>query len=241
MRPESHNDLAYWFPCIEAAGLSVPKTEIVQTTVNLIELLDGIRPFGFDRFETHLRNAAKRVGFPCFLRTGYTSGKHDWRDTCHVPDASALGRHVVALVESSVLAGMMGLPTDSWAVRELIPNVPLFTLDHYCGMPYVPEWRLFATPDEVVHIQPYWPMKALEQGRPSIPNWRDVVAAFFAKMSAQQAVALLGPTAIRAAEVCDGGLWSVDFLWSAVNGRWWLTDMADGDRSFRYEPGDEGS
>lgn len=236
MRPESHNDLAYWFPRIEAAGLPVPRTSLVRTDCDLMLLLDGVEPANFDVFVKAIRKAADQIEFPCFLRTGYTSGKHDWGDTCYVPNADVLIQHVVALVEASALADLMGLPVDSWAVREVIPNVPLFTLDYYCGMPYVPEWRLFATPDEIVHVQPYWPMKALEQGRPSIPNWRDVVASFFAEMPLAESGTLLGPTAMRAAEVCHGGLWSVDFLWSAVTGRWWLTDMADGDRSFRYDP-----
>lgn len=236
MRPEEHNDLAYWFPRIEAAGLPVPRTLLVQTDCELMGLLDGETPEGFDTFDRALRKAAAAIKYPCFLRTGYTSGKHSWNDTCYVASEADLGDNMVSLVEESALADMMGLPTDSWAVRELIPNVPLFTLDYYCGMPYVPEWRLFATPDEVVHIQPYWPTEALEQGHPSIPNWREVVASFFAEMPLAASGTLLGPTAMRAAEVCEGGLWSVDFLWSAVNGRWWLTDMADGDRSFRYEP-----
>lgn len=236
MRPESHNDLAYWFPRIEAAGLPVPKTRLVSTNVDLLSLLDGIEPEGFPTVAKYLHEAAAEIGYPCFLRTGYTSGKHDWRDTCYVPDAESLIRHVIALVEASALADIMGLPVDSWAVRELIPNVPLFTLDHYCGMPFVPEWRIFADVGGVTHVQPYWPMDAIEQGRPSAPNWRDIVAAFFDKVSTPEVVELLGDMAIRAARACDGGEWSVDFLWSAVTGSWWLTDMADGDRSFRYEP-----
>lgn len=236
MRPESHNDLAYWFPRIEAAGLPVPKTRLVGTNVDLMSLLDGVEPEGFPTVAKYLHEAAEEIGYPCFLRTGYTSGKHDWRDTCHVPDVASLGRHVVALVEASALAGIMGLPVDSWAVRELIPNVPLFTLDYYCGMPFVPEWRFFATPEEVVHTQPYWPVDAIEQGRPSIPNWREVARTFFDSKSPSEVWLTLAPLARRAAEACEGGEWSVDFLWSAVTGSWWLTDMADGDRSFRYDP-----
>lgn len=235
MRPESHNDLAYWFPRIEAAGLPVPKTILVQTDVELLDLLDGNVPAEFSLFDMAIHHAAAEIGYPCFLRTGYTSGKHDWRGTCHVPDVASLGRHVVALVEASALSGIMGLPVNSWAVRELIPNVPLFTLDDYCGMPFVPEWRLFATPDAVVHVQPYWPMDAIEQGGPSAPNWREIVDAFFVASNREMLVGL-GRLAICAARACDGGEWSVDFLWSAVTGSWWLTDMADGDHSFRYDP-----
>lgn len=236
MRPESHNDLAYWFPRIEAAGLPVPKTRLVSTNVDLMSLLDGVEPEDFNVFEAYLRAAAEEIGYPCFLRTGHTSGKHDWRDTCYVPNAEALGRHIVALVEASALAGIMGLPTDTWAVRELIPNVPLFTLDDYCGMPFVPEWRLFANETDLVHWQPYWPLDAIEEGRPSAPNWREIVSDFFVAASTDQTLRDLSLMAVRAAQACDGGLWSVDFLWSAVTGTWWLTDMADGDRSFRYDP-----
>jgi hypothetical protein len=40
--------------------------------------------------------------------------------------------------------------------------------------------------------------------------------------------------AIEAVEAVGGGYWSVDFLRDR-DGKAWLTDMAEGERSFRYE------
>lgn len=227
---EDRNSLAWWFPKIEAAGLPVPSTRIVETDVELLALLDGHEPEGFQRFISDLQAAAMQVGgYPFFLRTGHGSGKHDWRETCFVE--GALEAHVVALVEWSALADIMGLPTDVWVARALIPTAPLFRCRRYGDFPVTREFRLFVRDNHVEHIQPYWPREAVEQGDPDDPDWESKLA-FASKTDDTFA---LDPLASAACEAVGGGFWSVDFLQDR-EGRWWLTDMADGDRSFRYDP-----
>jgi hypothetical protein len=234
------NDLAFWFPPIRDAGLPVPRTEIVSTDVELDHLLDGVEPRGFDEFLHSLQTAVQAIGGgdPVFLRTGHGSGKHSWARTCFLEDPEALAEHVGALVEWSAMAGIFGLPTSTWAVRELIPTAPICRCEAYGGMPVVREFRYFvrvlpSLRTSIEHAQPYWPPAAVEEGHPDVEDWRERLAGISRIGLDWRALADLAHEAARAV---GGGFWSVDFLQGA-DGKWRLTDMADGDDSFRYEVG----
>lgn len=231
------NGLDYWFPKIEAAGLPVPRTTIIKAAGDLTPLLDGQDPGEwFQEFRAMVQAACYDHGVPCFLRTSHTSGKHNWLSTCYVENAETVHWHIYNLVEASHLADIFGLPHDTWAVRDLIPNAPAFVLNGYEGMPYVPEWRWFVRDGYIEHIQRYWPLDSLEKGRPSIANWREVAERLNSSIENEGAqYDQLGILARDACKAVGGGYWSIDFLWSSVTQSFWLTDMADGDRSFKYE------
>lgn len=229
------NDLAYWFPPVEAAGLHVPKTRIVKYdgAGDLSELLDGVTPNGYDAFLDSLAFAGDEVdSWPCFLRTGHTSGKHRWGGCCHLVEAEALPAHVTNLVEESHM-GIPSLPTDTWAVRELIPTDHLFHCSGFGGLPVTREFRVFVRDDRVEHVQPYWPADALKDARPNLPHWRRSLQ-WAAKISNYD-LDRITERALAAVAALDGGYWSVDFLIDEYD-EWWLIDMAEGDRSFRYDP-----
>lgn len=230
------NDLAYWYPKIAAAGLPVPTTNIVTTEIDLLGLLDGELDGGiepFNAFIAQLTAAATDIGFPCFLRTGHTSGKHDWADTCFVEDPSDLASHVAALVEASALADMFGLPTNTWVVRRLIHTKPLFRCERWQGFPVTREFRVFIRDDEFEAIYPYWPADAVEQGRPDRDDWRELLRA--ASELSDDDNERLPFLAGMASGAVGGGYWSIDFL-QDTSGNWFLTDMADGAQSYRPEP-----
>jgi hypothetical protein len=229
------NDLAFWFPLIEEAGLPVPETRIVKTDCELADLLDGNDPEGFWPFIGELHEAALEIGGPpFFLRTGHGSGKHEWRNTCFVDSrhTDILAHHVASLVEWSHLADMMGLPHQTWVVRKMIDTQPLFRCAAWQGFPVTREFRVFIRDDEFEAIYPYWPADAVAEGRPTVPYWRQSLkaAAALSDDDNEELPFLAG----MASGAVGGGYWSIDFLQDR-HGKWWLTDMADGDRSFRPE------
>lgn len=239
MAAVDRNSLAFWFPPLEAAGLPVPRTEIVTTEVELVSLLDGQLPEGFESFLAELGAAAERIGFPCFLRTGHGAGKHEWAQTCFLADRASLPGHVAALVDWSYSVDFFGLPTDVWVVRELIATAAQFhaftaTGAPGQGMPITREFRLFveagpAGEASVSHIQSYWPADAIRA--PSAPDWEERLAAISVLEPAERAA--LVALALAAVNALGGSDWSVDLL-QAADGRWWLTDLAEAERSFRY-------
>ena len=167
---KSKTCLSYWLPKIETAGLPSPRTIVMdmpsEAFIEIYELVgDGKEPTGkADDFLRRLGEAASDIGFPCFLRTGLTSGKHEWDRTCYLRDLGSVGGHVAALVEYSEIVDFMGLPCDKWAVREFLPTVPVTICPQFRNMPVCREFRVFVGDANVMSWQPYWPMEALEQG-----------------------------------------------------------------------------
>ncbi len=227
---EQLNNLAYWYPVLREINMRVPRTLIVHRgDCDLRQLLDGKSPEGWNNFHFDLAWACGRVGYPCFLRTGMTSHKHDWKNTCYVASRDDLRapERVYRLVEFSEMANFVGPPLnyDFWCVREMIPTEPVITAFHG-GMPVAYEVRGFIRDGDVRCVHPYWP--------------RDVFADEPEEVRAKAAE--LDRVPDEGDEVYEmlryiakhfGGYWSVDML-RDKDGRWWCTDMATGDRSYHY-------
>lgn len=230
--------LSYWFPRIEAAGLPVPKTRIYRLldgqVEDLMKILDnddaGLATF--DALKERLRKIIRDdFAYPVFLRTDFTSGKHQWNETCFVRQPSDLGKSICRLVEYSCLADLFGLPFDTWVVREMLTTEPRFHA--FYGMPVTREFRLFVRDGVVEHVQPYWPPDSIE--RPTTDDWRDRLAAMNAITDNERLE--LSALARRANDAVPG-YWSVDFLETKDRG-WVLIDMAEGEKSYRWSPSDD--
>lgn len=226
--------LSYWFPLVKAAGLPVPETVIIDLRES--EQCKSIHTD--EKQQAYLDYAARQIAErataagifpPYFLRTDFTSGKHDWKRTCHVTDPDAINQHVYALWEFSECVDMLGLPTDVWVVRKMIKTAPLFRA--FREMPIVREFRFFMRDGVIEHCQPYWPPKSIIG--PSDAYWklRLEAANQFLSLAEQHLLQELAQAASRAVP----GFWSVDFLQGA-DGDWFLIDMAEGERSYRWDP-----
>lgn len=238
------NCLSYWFPKIRDACLPVPKTEILRITdaerTALWPALDG-EPFGVEAtpFFEHLRLRAKQVGVPCFLRTGQTSGKHCWRNTCFVESLDKIEGHAVALIDFSECAGIFGLPWDVWCVREMLPTKPALTLEAYDGMPLCREYRCFVADGRVICSHPYWPKQSILEGIviPDNMAGKPLRHLFYATDKAYKQLAEPAPEEVLVlaskAGVAVGGDWSVDVLETEAG--WYVTDMATAGDSFHWE------
>lgn len=169
-------------------------------------------------------------GYPCFLRTGLTSGKHDWEKTCYLKSREHILDNIFNLVDYSEMFSIMGLVVDVLAVRQLIPTSPAFQAFHGL-MPIVREFRIFANESEVTHIQPYWPPDSIEN--PDRPDWQQRLAKM-SRFPDRFPGKDIRKMSVVAAKAC-GGEWSVDWLQDRY-GNWWLTDMALAEQSFRWTP-----
>lgn len=217
-------DLAEWYPLLVAAGIPTPATTIVTTELDLTAMLDGVAPEGYGNFLAKLRAAADTLGYPVFLRTGFGSGKHDWRRTCFVPTGADLDQHVFALVEWSNVVDLFGLPTSTWVVREMLPTVAAFTA--FEGMPVTRERRYFVEDGQIRGYHPYWPPATIVA--PSVSDWRKRLAALNEMAPAE--IEELSKLALRVSAAVPGA-WSVDFLWVPDRG-WLCIDMAHAEASF---------
>ena len=225
------NCLSYWFPKIASAGLPVPKTEVIKTDVELRQLLDAREPEGYGEFLDLLVAAGDRVGWPMFLRTGLTSGKHRWKRSCYVSECEELSSHVFVLVEHSEMCGFLGLPYQVWAVREMLPTKVGCKMSAYGDMPLCREYRLFTKDCEVQCIHPYWPHDAVAKGVPDDVCWHAVLHGQHIMREGDQLVLIA--LAQKVAAACPGDDWSVDIL--ETRRGWVITDMALAAESFHWD------
>jgi len=224
--------LSYWFPKVEAAGLPVPKTVLLPMPDDAHEAILTLLWNGeadltpAEAFLRELRAACEAIGFPVFLRTDHTSGKHDWRRTCFVPSAEDLGAHVCGIAEFSECNGMFGeLPWSSWAVREMLPTIPVGVCPRFGDMPVCKEFRFFVDGGMIECFHPYWPREALEQGGCHLSD------TDYAALCTPEDEGELRRIASRAGAAL-GGRWSVDLL--ATERGWFLTDMAEAEKSYHW-------
>jgi hypothetical protein len=250
---EDKTCLSYWFPKIEAAGLPVPRTKIVSFTdydthQGFGRLLDGaFLDAAGKAFMMQIAEAVADIGWPCFLRTGMTSGKHHWKDTCYLESPDELQQHVYNLMEFSECADMIGLPWNVWVVRELLPTKPICSLPRYHDMPLCREFRCFVDGGQILCCHPYWPRRSIEEGFPwkkdgpvddvwgmpaehvLPPGFDDMYdeVRVFSEAERQDVIylATMAGTAV-------GGRWSVDIL--DTKDSWYVTDMAEMDRSYHW-------
>lgn len=225
-------NLSHWFPLIEAAGLPVPKTKIIQAdekvTADLWEAFDG-KPGelpAFSAFIEKMRVESEAFEAPFFLRTGFFSGKHRFEECCLVTDRSKLGQHIYNIAEFSEICGMFGeLPFDTWVLREYLPVTPVGYCPEYGNMPVVKEFRVFVNGDQPICIHPYWPLKALQQGGATGIDFEALCNTFGQTPELLQLACAAGKTV--------GGKWSVDILQTKRG--WYITDMAEAQKSFHWE------
>lgn len=105
-----HNDIIYWYPILKLLRVPTPKTILIDPRVNLMEIvLDNKEDKGYDYFIKRLKLAASQIGYPCFLRSGHTSHKHDWKDSCYLTEESQIKGHINTLVEFCACCDMFGL------------------------------------------------------------------------------------------------------------------------------------
>lgn len=98
--------LSYWFPKLEADGLPVPKTILVQATgfelTNAYQcLMEDAAPKEVLTLVDKIKAVADLLGYPCFLRTDYTSGKHNWEKTCFLTKPEDILAHIIYIIEYS--------------------------------------------------------------------------------------------------------------------------------------------
>jgi hypothetical protein len=221
--------LSWWFP-------RLPNTVVVPQTViipyagnNLLHLFDGEIPTGFVALCVEIEKAGNKLGWPLFLRTDFLSGKHNWKNSCHVPNKRCIAKRVTHLVEESAMADIMGFPTDYWIARKFIPTKAAFSA--FRGkMPIVKERRYFVQDARVVCHHPYWPAEAFISCK--VPGWEELLAEMSVETEGE--VELLSGFSSEVGAVI-GGEWSIDWLWSEDECKWYLIDMAEADVSYHWE------
>lgn len=233
--------LSYWLPKLEAAKLPVPRTILVYAEDDELNdvsnILDYKKPEGAaNELAKRIKTAADTVGYPCFLRTDHTSGKHDWERTCFIANPAYILPNLIAIAEYWELANMAAPPCDVWAVRELLPTIPIGVCRGYGNMPICREFRFFVDGSEIKCWHPYWPWDALKKGGAAFDDPAKFSYTDFSSMPPDEEATIKQLASAAGAAV--GGAWSVDLL--ETRRGWFITDMAEAHKSFHWEGCPEG-
>jgi hypothetical protein len=225
--------ITYWFPKLK--GLPVPKTFIIKTDITASEQFryidnDNIIEDKIQKLVSDIKNHASRLGYPIFLRTGQTSAKHDWKNTCFVSNEKKIRYHIDRIILFSCVVDIFGLPADIWAVREFLHLDYAFKA--FDDMPISKEFRFFIDNGKITHEQFYWPENSIEN--PSIKNWKKELKIMSVLGSDRNKVFKLVQKI--ADKFKDDISFSVDIC-KTINGNWYITDMAPANVSFKYDKG----
>ena len=254
------NSMTYWWPCVKALGVNMPRTVLVEIKpeewaairahiegeMDIVEK-DGVpvRKF-FNAAVRRVYDAAEEFGRPVFVRGDQMAAKHGWKNTCYIAKygRKEFYKHLMALAEDHELKlWLEGIPLLAFAVREFIPTKPAFYA--FPGrMPITRERRLFFVKGEgVVCHHPYWPNDAISETRGGYPVYgvKKLPCEWPLKMKRMNKLDGVEELEVcRSAEFVGEALataehpaWSIDFLQGA-NGIWYFTDCAEAPRSFHW-------
>lgn len=241
----SKNCISYWYPKLLESGVQTPKTVFVHTDLEFMKWTcpdpkHPIRPAdakAMALFIEQLQWAGEEVGgAPFFLRSGHTSAKHGWKDTCHVKSMNDIQKHVFEISIFCDCADIIGLPQNVWAVRELLKTEPAFIA--FQGMPITKERRYFFNKGKVVGWHPYWPPNAIGEDHQSAdsfchtndPDWRRKLEDMNTSDHIERSV--LTRLTENVAAKFDGA-WSIDWLFTDRG--YVAIDMALASQSFIWE------
>lgn len=245
---EQLNDITFWYPILERLSryskmpdikmfkdddgrieskatykdfvLNVPETYLFIAPDEIGEIVDGKDNDAFRRLVQDVDETRERLGGEAFLRTGSTSNKHSWNESCHLTAHSRVRKHIAGLIDFSM---MVDLPYTTFAVRRMIDTVAETVA--FEGMPIAREIRLFASEGKLICAHPYWPDEAFK-GQPSVTP--DQIAKLQAMPDMDELTKLSEYVSQQFL-----GAWSIDFLQDS-EGKWWLIDMALASTSYHW-------
>lgn len=222
-----------WFGAVQKLGIPHPETVVVDCPKQICERLVDSQWLGKSGYaflqavKKAVEQVAERTGYPVFIKNSFTSNKHDWKDSCSLDSADL--REIYRKIQNMSFYLCMGSPhpyAPQIVVREMISTDAIFAA--FNEMPITQEFRFFARDGITERYQPYWPVEAFIGHEPNVDGWKEKLAAF--KQIEPEVLNLLAKQAANvSAEL--GGFWSVDFL-KDKNGKWWLIDMAEGEKSY---------
>lgn len=232
------NSATYWLPKLQADDLiapHVPRSVIVPYDhPAMICAMEGGGEYSeWESVVQSVRDAARSIGWPVFIRSCLASAKHDGPNSYKASDVSEVARVLSHTAEDSELKFMFEGGPTAFIVREFLNLDAPFTA--FNGLPVAREWRFFASPDAMICAHPYWPEETIKfyRGQKEPPGWRSQLADLHERPQITEWVDLES-VAMRAAAICDAATaWSVDFA-KDVNGKWWLIDMATMERSWHW-------
>ena len=227
---------SYWHPLIPA-DVPVPKTALIEfplelqgSILNMAEsdAVTDEEKKAVLRGISKVREMTDLFGYPCFIKTGIFSSKHQGH--CFVKSSEDVIDAVTNIIYDWACVGGFGADDSEFiVVREMLPTKPYMLFEG--KMPVTRERRYFAEDGKVFWHQPYWPKEAFERHEVDLLGHESIDAALaLLNDETEEEVHRLKALA-ESISTAIPGAWSIDFL-QDVGGKWWLIDMAEAKKSY---------
>ena len=239
------NCMSYWFPKLAKTGIPFPQTAIVDMNkiddnfnkammkLFWMKKLDEKDMRTFSSFRGLLEHMITRMGgYPVFIRTGQTSHKHQWSETCYVKQKDTLMKNVQTMLEYSIMSSVnpkKSFPINVWVVRKLIPTSPIFSA-FGSQIPITKEMRFFIRDGKIECMHPYWPEESIK-GFTEDKDWKKKLKTM--NIISDDDLNHLKKLTLKVARVFKG-YWSIDWL-KSKSGKWYAIDMATGKDSYHWK------
>lgn len=221
----SEDSLLNWYPLIKDI-VPVPKTVWLDLTdvsdEQIIEWIDEGIP---EDVAEKLKEKAREIGYPLFMRTDLFSAKHFFEQTCYVQSEDRLIPNLRRLLDINYTVELLGLPVNAIVFREYLDLYWKFRA-FYGKLPVATEVRWFIRGGDLQCWHFYWVRDAIEQ--PDRRKWVEILEEM--EKIAKDEEHIHRKLAKKVAKVMNG-YWSVDFA-RTVDGKWVCIDMAMGKQSY---------
>lgn len=232
--------MAYWLPKIRGLKIPMPNTILIPASFSE----DG----NCLSDETHKRveATADHMGYPVFIKTDLSAGKHGYAETCYVPTKETLHFNLERLRDDNFCTDCM---FTHIAVRRFLDLAWQFKA--FRDLPIAPERRYFINEGKVCCHHPYWPLSAIEFFNIEFPtdkklNFEEAheLRKQLVKQRKEETLPLLREMNVEHPQEINiltdysemvGQIlpeyWSVDYALGR-DGKWYLIDMAEGEKSY---------
>lgn len=219
-----------WWPRLEPLDVKTPETVAVEIEEHEIEdasEAEGGFTVSLPEPEDAIDAIHEVGGPPAFFRTDHASAKHEMAEASHVPsdDPKVVSEHAWNVIGRNEIAGMMGLPYETFYVREWLDLCHQY--EAFLGTPIAAEIRGFLLDGDVYDVGFYWSEDAIHSAEAD--DWREVHEQ--TRERAMEDQSLVEDLLYVVAQEFDAGYWSCDFALTD-GGDWYCIDMARGEVSW---------
>lgn len=241
LRLVENASMVKWWKAVKDLEIPMPKTIIIELNEDqqkeILMLCHG--KILSEETEKLLKENAKDIGYPLFMRTDETSCKHEWKYTCYVENEDVLINRLYRLIQENSMLDMLGLPVNAIVFREYIEMATGFKAFH--GMPVNPERRFFAEDGKIVSDHAYWvePAIRFRKGTEEPKDWKERLTEMNADLEGEELEVITNQVRTISKTLTKelGGEWSIDFC-KGKNGIWYFIDTAPSEVSY-HPPEDE--
>jgi hypothetical protein len=237
---ENKTSMAYWLPKILHLTIPMPKTVLIP-----VKFGEG-GDYLSEQTHAQVEETVKIMGYPVFIKTDMSAGKHSYTETCFVANHETLHFNLERLRDDNFCTDCF---FKYFAIRKFIELDWKFKA--FKDLPIAPERRYFIEGGKVLCHHPYWPPDAMEFYNVTFPDdfSGDLTKRIILRKELQnqkrretlpllldmndespEEIELLTKYSEMVAQILPE-YWSVDFALGRDK-KWYLIDMAEGDKSY---------